>query len=202
MTRLFGTRLADDPQTHDEAKDPDRDVDEEDGSPADVLNEVSAERRTQREGETRDAGPDSDRLRALVGRERHRQDRQRSRHEQRTADALEASERDQVTRRAREAAHQRKEGEDSQAGKERALATVAVAEDAAGQHQARECEDVAVDDPLQAADAGMKVLRQPGESDVDDGVVEHRHEKGEAAGKQNQDLLALVVAFEHGLPRL
>ena len=191
VSRLLRPRLSDRSQADDETEDPDRDVDEEHRRPADVLDQIAAERWTERERKAGNAGPDPDRLRALVRGEGDREDGERPGHEERSADALEAAERDEVARRTRQAAHQREEGEHSEAGQEGAFATVAVSEDPARQHQSHGGAADPVDDP------GVEVMREPGERDVHDRVVEHGHEQREAARQENQDLLSLVVALEH-----
>jgi hypothetical protein len=76
------------------------------------------------------------------------------------------------------------------------LPSVAVAGDPAGQQQRREREDVAVDDPLDLADARGELPGDRRDRDVDDGVVEHRHREREAHREQDGDLLAGVVPAE------
>ena len=190
-------RLPDGAPSDDETERPDRNVEEEDRLPADVLDHVAADRGPQSEREARDARPDADRLRALVRREGNGDDRERSRHQQRSADALKSAERDQLRRRAGQPAQQRGEGEDREAGEEHPLAPVAVAEDAAGQQQAREREHVPVDDPLQPAHAGAEIARQSRKRHIHDGVVEHRNEERETHRKKDDDLLSIVLPLEH-----
>ena len=72
-------RLVRGEQRHDDRDDRDRDVDEEDRAPADVLGQPAAEQRAERQRDRRHAGPRADRLAALGGRERVGDDRQRRR---------------------------------------------------------------------------------------------------------------------------
>src|SRR5207253_4402607 len=119
----------------DEPDDPDRDVQEEDRLPAEVLDHPAAERRSKREREAGDAGPQADRAGALLRRERDREDRERARQQQRRADALRGAEADQHAARTREPARERGEREDREPREEHALTSVAVSQDAAGQQQ-------------------------------------------------------------------
>src|SRR5262249_42924722 len=64
------------------------------------------------------------------------------------------------------------------------LAPEQVSERAAGEHQGREREHVAVDDPLQRRDAGAQRGLHVGEGDAEDRVVEERQEKDGADRRQ------------------
>ncbi len=77
--RRLVARLVRGEQRHDDRDDRDRDVDEEDRAPADVLGQPAAEQRAERERDRRHARPGADRLAALGGRERVGDDRQRRR---------------------------------------------------------------------------------------------------------------------------
>ena len=65
-----------------------------------------------------------------------------------------------------------------EADHEQAAPAEAVGERTGGQHGAGERERVGVDDPLQAAEAGVEVLGDAGEGRVDDRDVEHQHRGG------------------------
>src|SRR5207237_990813 len=77
-----------------------------------------AEQRADREREGRDAGPDPDRRPALARWERRRDDRERRRVHQRGADALHGARGDERAGTARQAAPQRRPGEDHQSDDE------------------------------------------------------------------------------------
>ncbi len=79
----------------DQRDDHDRQVDEEDPAPVGVLDQPAAGDRADRDPDAGDAGPDPDRLAALVRGERRGQDRQRRGHDERAADAHQAAHRDQ-----------------------------------------------------------------------------------------------------------
>ena len=115
----------------------------------DVLDQEAAEQRAEGEAEARDAGPDADRRRQLLARERGDDDRERERVHERRADALDDARGDQALCRRRERTGRRREGEDGEADEEHALAAEAVAELAAEQDQRGEREDVGVDRPLE-----------------------------------------------------
>ena len=59
-----------------------------------------------------------------------------------------------------------------QAERQRALAAELVAQRAGGEQQAREHDDVRVDDPLQIGAAGAEVAHDRGQRDVEDRVVD------------------------------
>ena len=71
-------------------------------------------------------------------------------------------------------------------GEQHLLAAEDVAERAAAQHQRREREHVAVDDPLQARHPGPQRGLHVGERDADDRVVEERQEEDRADGGQSE----------------
>ena len=185
-------RLADREQGRQHGADRDRDVEVEDRPPADVLGEEAAEHRPDRQRQRRDAGPGAHRLAALVGGEGIGDDRERPRHHQRRADALDDAADDQRGLVRGEAGGRRGEGEDDHAGEEHPPAAEDVAEPPAGRQQHGEGERVAVDRPLQARDRGPQVLLDRGQGDVHDRVVEHDHEQREAHRAEGPPLAVLV----------
>ena len=74
----------------------------------------------------------------------------------------------------------REQAEEDQADLHGALAAQPVPDAAAGQQQAGEGQAVGVDDPLQRRDGRAQVAVQRGQRHVDDGVVDHDQEDGEA----------------------
>ncbi len=88
--------------------DPERDVDEEDPVPVEVLGEQAADHRPDREREGRDPGPDADRRAPLPGRERRRDDRERGRVHQRGTGPLEDAGGDQLGPGGGETAEERR----------------------------------------------------------------------------------------------
>ena len=67
-----------------------------------------------------------------------------------------------------------------------------VGELAAGDQQRREDERVAGDDPLELRDRDLQILRDRGQRDVHDGVVEHDHEEAERDSGERPPLLVLL----------
>ncbi len=76
----------------------------------------------------------------------------------------------------------------SDAGQHDLLATEYVAQHPCCQHEAGECQRVAVDHPLQRGDAGVQVALHVRQSDADDGVVEEGEKKDAAQRRQRECL--------------
>ena len=136
-------------------------VDEEDRGPVEVLEQQAAEERAEADADRGHAGPDADRLAALLAREDVGDDRQRRRHDQRAADAHGGADGDELrrTESTRRTARLAPPNSASPA-LQRALAAEAVAERAHRQQQAGEHEQVGVDDPLQRRAGGVEMLLQ------------------------------------------
>ena len=158
----------------------DRDVDQEDRAPVEVLEQEARGHRAEHTREPRGAGPEPDRLAPLGPGEHVRDDRQRGRHDERAADAHERARCDQLLGGVRERRRDRPDAEDHQPELERTASPEPVAEAPAREEQPGEHERVAVDDPLQLAAVGVEVLRDRGDRDVEHCVVEHDHEQAEA----------------------
>ncbi|MFN8140793.1 MAG: hypothetical protein U0R29_00500 [Solirubrobacterales bacterium] len=157
-----------------------------------MLDQEAAEDRADRQGQSRNPGPGPDRLAALMGREGVGDDRKRAGHHESGADALKHAAGDQGEVAGREAGRGRSDGEDDHAEGEGLAAAEDVTDPAADRQQHRERERVAVDDPFEAGDRGVEVALNRGEGDVDDGVVEHHHEQGQAHRAQRPPLAVLV----------
>ena len=85
----------------------------------------------------------------------------------------------------------RERAEQRQTCQQRALASEPVAEATCGKQQAGEHEGVGVDDPLQAARAGVQLARERGQGHVHDRVVHDDHEQRDA--EHGEDLPASRV---------
>jgi hypothetical protein len=142
------------------------------------------------------AGPDADRLGALLAREDVGDDRQRRRHDQRPADAHDGADRDELGGGLDEEDGEAREAEERDAGLQRALAAEAVAEGPEREQQAGEGDEVGVDHPLQRRAGGAEVLLQRRERDVEDGVVEP--DDHEAQGKDAEGLPASFICEGSG----
>ena len=97
-------------------------------------------------------------------------------------DALEDARGDQLVARPREAAPQRRRREDRDADDEDQPAAVRVCDLSADEHQRREGQRVAGDDPLELGEVGPEVPLDRRQRDVHDRVVEHDHEETEGDG--------------------
>ena len=79
------------------------------------------------------------------------------------------------------------DGETQQTCDEDLPPTDPVAEVATGKHQHREHEGVGVDDPLQLSCGRVERSAQGWDADVDDGVVHHAHELGQAEHREGDE---------------
>src|SRR5438132_1583226 len=153
--RPVGARFADEPRGQGEPENPERDIDPEDRSPADGLDEQSPEQGTRRHGQTEGRSPDTDRPGPLL-RVEERVDDDGHRHgvEHRSADRLQRAERHQGARAGRDAAEQRSNAEDHQTRLKNLATTEAIRERSGEQEKARHHDGVGVDRPLELGQAG------------------------------------------------
>ena len=149
--------LGDEQLAEEQRRDHDRDVDEEDALPAEVVEQQAAGDRAEGDAEPRDRSPGSDRLRSLVLREDVGEDRQGRRHDRRGAHTHERAGGDQLVRATGHRGQDRAAAEDQQAGEQEPAPTEAIAESAADQEQAGEDEQVAVHDPRRLARVGTQL---------------------------------------------
>src|SRR5262249_58706419 len=144
-------RLRHEAKRENEGGDADRDVDEEDPGPREILRQRAAEEAPDGGAADRDSSPDSERpcaLRALL--EGGRDDRKRGGGDERGAEALKRTCADEHSLASGQAVEERSSGEDDEAGKEDTLATKEVAETATEEQEPAKDKRVRVDDPLQA----------------------------------------------------
>jgi hypothetical protein len=135
-----------------------RQVDEEDRAPAEVLEQQAARDGPQRDRQPRHRSPQGDGAGPLAGIGEHvGEDRQRGRHHERGARAHDRPGQDQLVGGGGERRGERAGGEDAQADEQRALAAAPVAQRAGGEQQPGEHQGVGVDDPLQLAGGGLEV---------------------------------------------
>ncbi len=169
-------RLVQDAQTGRDAGDPDREVDEEDPTPADVGRERASDERPDRDGSTDRRAPDPERGAPLAAVELLRDDRERDGEHRGPADSLHTPRHDQPVRRLRRAAQGRSQREEGDPAEEDTLASSYVAERAGVEQRRREGKGVGVDDPLQIGEGGVQLLVDVRQRDVDYGDVEEQHE--------------------------
>ena len=89
---------------------------------------------------------------------------------------------------ARQRGHDGAATEDGDADQHDPLAAEDVAEHPGDEHEAGECERVAVDHPLQRGDPGVQIALHVGQADADDGVVQEGEEEDSAQGGQRKGL--------------
>ena len=157
----------------------------EDAAPAGPVRQHAADHRAEGEREPRDGRPHTQSagpLRPL--RVDVPDERERPRLGGRRADAHHEPAGDEDARGRRNRRNDGAGAEDDDAGEHHLLPPEQVAERPAGEHQRREREHVAVDDPLQVADAGAERRLDVGERDADDRVVEEGEEEDRAEGRQ------------------
>ena len=154
------------------------DVDAERPAPRVVRREEPADHRSEGDRRARDRAPGRERGRALAAREGRRQDRERRRHHQRRADALDQGLTDDQARHVpRQRGEQRSDREQTGADDEDAPVTVEVAEPAADHEQRRERQRVSGDDPLEARQRRVEFAQDGRDRDVEDRAVDDDDEQ-------------------------
>ena len=191
-----GVALGNDPRREREHERSDRDVDEEDPLPAEVLREDAAEEHADRGARAAERAPDAERLVAVCALlERRRHDRQGRRRDDRRAESLHGAREDQDAGAPREPARQRGEREEDEADDEDAPPPEQVGHAAAEQQEAAERDRVRGDHPLHRRLRDVQVFLNRRDRDVDDRNVEDRHEERRADDGENQPLVP--VLFGH-----
>ena len=175
--------------------DRDRDIEVEDRPPGDVLGEQAAERPGRSRGPGRRPRPRCPSPCRARGGEGVGDDRERARHHQPRADALDDTADDERGLVGGEAGGRRGEGEDDDADQEDEAAAEDVAEAPAGREDDGEGQRVAAGRPLEARDRSVQVSLDRRQCDVHDRVVEHDHEQREAH-RPERPPLAVVVGYQ------
>jgi hypothetical protein len=169
------------PHRQQRRRDPDRQVDEEDPVPVDRLGEHAARQQADGAAGRCDEAVDPDRpsLLARLGEhgDDHAQDHGR-RHG--TADALHEPRPNQQGLALRQAAHERRGGEDRQADQEDAPAADEVAQPPGEQQQTSERDQVCVDHPGKARLREAQIALNRGQRHVHDRGVEDDHQHAHA----------------------
>ena len=173
-------------------REPDRDVEPEDPLPRDPLDDGAADERADRDAEAADPAPDPERRAAPLGRERLGDQGQGERGDDRRAESLQGSRRDQRVDRGRQRRQGRGAGEDPDADPEHPLAAEPVAERGAGDQQHRERQRVGVDRPLERLDRAAEVRSDRRQRDADDEVVERRHEERRSRDRERPSRRSLA----------
>ena len=191
----------------DEGQRAEDEVEPEDRAPRPDADQDAADDRTHRERQSRHRGPRTEGARpGLVIGIDVSDHRQRRGLRGRRADAHDDATDDELARVDRDRADDRSAAEDRHADQHQTLATEVVPERAEHQHQAREGQGVAADDPLQLRDVGVELRLDAREDRAGDRVVEEgQEEDGEQRGETevcadaaNDDVSHLQrLAFEH-----
>ena len=187
------TRFPHDRLRHQQGSNADGHVDQEDPAPTEVLDDGAADNWTKGNAGNGNGAPDADGAATLFGREGIRDQRQRERHDQRGAHTLQRAHHDQHVHAVGKGRDGRNDGEEREADHEPAFAAELVAEATGGDLQRCEDEGVRRDHPLQLGGAGVQIARDRWQGDIDDEVVQHRHEERETGGNQRVPLGVVVI---------
>ncbi len=171
----------------------DRDVDEEDRAPPEVVEDESAEQRARRETEGGDGRPDADRLDAFGVVEDLTTTASVVVSSSALADAHPGTGRDELAGGLGETGHERADAEQGEAHHQHLLPPVAVRRAARGEQQTRLDERVGVDHPLHVGGGCVQLRGEGGDRDVEDGVVEQHHELGQADDAEDQPALRMPL---------
>jgi hypothetical protein len=159
----------------------DGDIDEEDDAPAESeevgLDQEAASRLPGERGDADHRAVDAQGAAALLVREGHLDDREHLRAHQRRAEPLDESRDDEQPRPRCKAAERRGEREARHAEHEEPLTPVDVAEPPTGDQRHRVGERIPGDDELHLRETGVQVSLHRRDGDVDDELVEDRHER-------------------------
>ena len=198
------SRLSSDDRRRVQGNEDERHVDEECGSPADRLDQESAEERTEDHGGRGAGRPQADRPSAVLALERGGDDREAAGYEQRPEGALYQPGQDEELHVRCQPAGDRRRAESDQADAEHAPPSVEVA-DAAGQDQQRgQDREVAAVDVREALDAAHEGRRQLAtdrfEGDVHDRAVQEDDGRSENDRQQSAESGAHAVILRPRCP--
>ena len=169
-------RVEDEHPRHDERRDPDRNVDVEDPSPAVVVGQPAAQHRSENRRDDDPEPPEAHRLAAILGREGFEQHRLRQRLHRAAGRALQTAEHDQHRQVRREAAQKRRDGESGDREHDEALAPEPAGEPAGHRQDDRVGDQVRRQRPRRLVDRGRETPGDVRQRHVDHGGVEHLHE--------------------------
>ena len=183
----LGTAFGNERQRQREHERSDRDVDEEDPLPAEVLGQDPADEHARGGAGAAESAPDPERLvplRAFLEGGRH--DRQGGGRDDRRADALDSARADQHRDVVGEAADERGDGEDDEPEEEDPLAAEQVGHPAAEQEEAAERDRIGDQHPLDRRLGDVQVGLDRRDRDVHDRDVEDGHEERGADDREDQ----------------
>ena len=163
-------------------------VDPEDPAPGELADQEPGERRPHHGGDAGPRGPRADGPPAPLAVEGRRDDRQRARDEQRAAQPLDGSGRDERLVAGRQGAERRGGAEAAETGEEHPPATELVGQRAAHEEQRDHRQQVRLHHPLLAGEARVQPARDRGQGDVHDRRVEEDDSRAENRGNQREPL--------------
>ena len=168
---------------------PDGDVDEEDPLPAEGVGEDPAHENSRGGAEAAHCAPDTERDVPLAPfMERRGQDGERRGSDDRRAEPLERTRRDERRLRPGQAGEERREGEDDEAAQEDPSAPEEVSRPASEEQESSEEERVRADHPLQVLLREPEIDLDRRQRDIHDGDVQDDHELDDAEERQCQPL--------------
>ena len=162
-----------------------RQIDEEDQPPGDGLDQVAADERSDGGRDAAQPRPGADGLSAVFGTEGGLDDRQALGYEQRGADSLEGTSRDQHAGAGRDPTEQRGGGEPQHADDEAAPAPVVIADRAADQDEGRQGQSVGRHGPLERLQPAVEGAADRRQGDVHDGAVDHDDAGAQDGGRDH-----------------
>ncbi|MNT14195.1 hypothetical protein D3C72_1491890 [compost metagenome] len=170
-----------------QAGQPQRDIDEKDAAPAELVDQDAPQQGAGRARDRHDRRPCGQHavahLFVVIG---VGEQAERAGHEQRGAHALQHAGGDQGIRVRSQAAQQGRHREHAQAGQIEGFAAIAVGQRAGHQQQGGEGERVAVHDPDQVRQRHGELDGDAGQRHVDDGDIQHGHHESDGQGDQRQ----------------
>ena len=199
--RASGLRHQDDDR--DDADCGERNVDEEDRAPPEVIQEQAADDRPDGDGHADGRRPDSDGARPLRRLEDVRDDRQGLRHDRGAAETHRRPGPDELVRALRVGAQQRENAEQGHADDQHPPPPDPVAHHAEGEQQAGEDQRVGIDRPLELALARAEAgpgLGNGLQRDVEDRVVQHDRGEADDQDAEDEPAMALTRRAAHSRP--
>ena len=168
-------------------------IDEEDPAPADGAGDGAADQRTDGHGTPDDAAVDTEGRAAVLALERLCDQGEGGGEHDGATHTLHGPRQIEHERVGRQAADQRRQGEEGQSAGEDLAATVNVADDPGGEEEGGQRQGVGIDHPLQVGEGGVQRTLDVRQGHVHDRDVEQQHEDGGTDRDQGPPL-----AFEAG----
>ena len=190
---MSGARLWDAPDRDCEDDEGEREIDEEDPAPRQVLNEPSPEHGTERSRNRGEPGPCPYCSTALCLRKRRTDERQAARNEQRGAHTLQGASRNELTNSSGKAAPRGRGGEDEHAASKDFAAASKIAQRSAGQEQRSQRQRIGFDNPLNLGQRRVESRLQRRKGHVHDGAIDERQTRSENGGREHPTAPAIWV---------